>query len=386
VGSPVVGELLGSLSTRYHFAGEHGVFFQLPPYKSQVGFTRFLGLGMVGDSSQKDLYACNVLPVGSKEPIKNPEALTDNPYTARKSSTQEPASKKSKPGSADGYHFFGAKPPETPLLEDATFYRWGLSQEQVQSAPNLSDLRGRAPNTNRNAPPRGYKCYLCSASTHFAVNCPKGPRRDACWFCLGSPGVESHLVCSIGTEVYLTLAKGPLDYDHFLLLPVDHISSFYGLARSAQAEIAQFKDSLRKCFAKRHKKVVFWDRNIQTARTLHMNIQALAIPEQRWTNAKNFINKEAGVVGLQFELMDPRADPGDEGYLIIELDESTRLCSRQTSNRELFTFGRTVFADLLGKPEASNWKACELSMEQEKKIVNDFKQQFKPFQTVQDED
>lgn len=380
-GSPVVGELLGAMSPRYHFAGREGVFFQLPPYRNQVGsFTRFLGLGAVGgNSNQKDLYACNVTSVSSKEPVKTPEILTENPYTIHKNKnsdiSQEPASKKIKSGdSVDDDN------------KDATYNRWGLSQQQVQSAPNVTDLqRGGRPTTNRNAPPRGYKCRLCSASNHFAVNCPQGPRRDACWFCLGSPGVESHLVCSIGTEVYLTLAKGPLEYDHFLLLPVDHISSFYGLPRSTQAEVAKFKDSLRSCFAKRHKKVVFWDRNIQTARTLHMNIQALAIPEKRWENAKNFIIKEAGVFGLKFEEMDPREDPADEGYLIIELDEKIRLCCTQTNNRELFNFGRTVFADLLGKPEASNWKACELSMEQEKKLVSDFKQQFKPFETS-DED
>lgn len=85
-------------------------------------------------------------------------------------------------------------------------------------------------------------------------------------------------------------------------------------------------------------------------------------------------------MGLKFEEMDPQEHPGDEGYLIIELDQAMRLCSRQTNNRELFNFGRTVFANLLGKPEASNWKACELTMAQETKIVGEFKQQFKPFE------
>lgn len=363
VGSPVVGELLSVISTRYHFAGKEGLFFQLPPYKSLTGYTRFLGIGHVG-SSQKDLYACNITPVGSREPTKVPEAWTENPYSTRKSTLPEPTNKKAK--FAD-------------MKDDAVFNRWGLSQEQVRLQPNVRELeRGRG--SNRDAPPRGYKCSICSGSNHFAVNCPKGSRGDACWFCLGSPGVETHLVCSIGTGVYLALAKGPLDYDHFLLLPVDHVSSFYGLSRAAQEEFGVYKDALRKYFAKRHKKIVFWDRNIQTSRTLHMNMQALAIPEQRWSQAKTFIDKEAAAMGLKFEEMDPQEHPGDEGYLIIELDQAMRLCSRQTNNRELFNFGRTVFANLLGKPEASNWKACELTMAQETKIVGEFKQQFKPFE------
>lgn len=50
---------------------------------------------------------------------------------------------------------------------------------------------------------------------------PKGP----CWFCLGSPEVEKHLVVSVGTHVYLAMAKGPLNEQHILILPIGHFQS-----------------------------------------------------------------------------------------------------------------------------------------------------------------
>ena len=50
---------------------------------------------------------------------------------------------------------------------------------------------------------------------------PKGP----CWFCLSSPEVEKHLVVSVGTQVYVALAKGGLNKQHVLILPIGHFQS-----------------------------------------------------------------------------------------------------------------------------------------------------------------
>lgn len=50
---------------------------------------------------------------------------------------------------------------------------------------------------------------------------PQGP----CWFCLGSPEVDKQLVVSVGTSVYLALAKGGLNDQHILILPIGHFQS-----------------------------------------------------------------------------------------------------------------------------------------------------------------
>ncbi len=46
-----------------------------------------------------------------------------------------------------------------------------------------------------------------------------------CWFCLGSPTVEKHLVVGLAQKVYLALPKGTLTDGHVLIVPISHISS-----------------------------------------------------------------------------------------------------------------------------------------------------------------
>ena len=75
-------------------------------------------------------------------------------------------------------------------------------------------------------------------------NAPPSKPRGPCWFCLGSPQVEKHLIVSIGNHVstlllsmlynpslpqsYLALPKGGLVKEHVLVLPIGH----YGCAMS----------------------------------------------------------------------------------------------------------------------------------------------------------
>ena len=42
----------------------------------------------------------------------------------------------------------------------------------------------------------------------------------ACWFCLASPEVEKHLIVSVGDESYIALAKGGIDWNNLLIVPI----------------------------------------------------------------------------------------------------------------------------------------------------------------------
>nr|KAG5702915.1 hypothetical protein BaRGS_034688 [Batillaria attramentaria] len=75
---------------------------------------------------------------------------------------------------------------------------------------------------------RGRKRHHQESGRHQGDN--KQPRKPVeptgpCWFCLGSPQVEKHLVVSVGTLTYLALAKGGLVADHVLILPIQHHQS-----------------------------------------------------------------------------------------------------------------------------------------------------------------
>jgi len=49
--------------------------------------------------------------------------------------------------------------------------------------------------------------------------------------------VEKHLVVSVGEEVYLALAKGPLNADHVLILPITHYPAGSQLPDNVWAEV-----------------------------------------------------------------------------------------------------------------------------------------------------
>jgi hypothetical protein len=187
VGSPAVKSLAAAVPARYHFAGKEGFFFQLPPYKNALAFTRFLGLGKVGDEKQKDLFACSLTPVASGEPAIPPANITPCPYDVAPKSTLHKAAESAEPplkkqraevdmARFDGNYGFQDK------RGGGGYNRWGLSETQVQegreSDRTRKDPQGRK---SHDVPPEGYTCHKCGKPDHFAVNCPSGRRSNDCW-------------------------------------------------------------------------------------------------------------------------------------------------------------------------------------------------------------
>eukprot|EP00923_Selenidium_pygospionis_P029874 GHVN01053120.1.p1 GENE.GHVN01053120.1~~GHVN01053120.1.p1 ORF type:complete len:220 (+),score=18.21 GHVN01053120.1:2053-2712(+) len=44
-----------------------------------------------------------------------------------------------------------------------------------------------------------------------------------CWFCLGNPNCEKHLVLAVGKHAYVALAKGGIVENHIMIVPIQHI-------------------------------------------------------------------------------------------------------------------------------------------------------------------
>ena len=65
--------------------------------------------------------------------------------------------------------------------------------------------------------------------------------QNKCWFCLSSKDVSKHLVISIGKEIYLTLAKGGVVDDHFLLCPIAHHQSLSTFSSELKVELSLYK-------------------------------------------------------------------------------------------------------------------------------------------------
>lgn len=101
--------------------------------------------------------------------------------------------------------------------------------------------------------------------------------QSKCWFCLASPAVEKHLVITVGNCCYLTLAKGGMVDEHFLICPMEHFQSSLAATEDIRREMAQFKDALRKFYDRNDQVPVFFERNYKTS---HMQLQVVPIPKQ----------------------------------------------------------------------------------------------------------
>lgn len=106
----------------------------------------------------------------------------------------------------------------------------------------------------------------------------KKPKREfdqaKCWFCLSSPEVSKHLVISVGTEVYVALARGGLVENHFLILPITHHQSLSILPKEVKDEIEQYKNAITKYYATMDKVPVFFERNFKTS---HCQLQVVPV-------------------------------------------------------------------------------------------------------------
>lgn len=104
-----------------------------------------------------------------------------------------------------------------------------------------------------------------------------------CWFCLSSPQVSKHLVISVGTEVYLALAKGGLVEDHILILPITHHQSLSISPDSVSDEIDKYKDALKKYYGETDRVPVFFERNYKSS---HCQLQAVPIHKNQCAEVK----------------------------------------------------------------------------------------------------
>ena len=177
-----------ALRPRYHFAGGAGAYWVRAPYRnepwartrtgSQHFFTtRFYALAPVANPAhERYLFAAAVRPISTMQHEDMPPDTTDSPYRFASSS--------------------GAGAGERPAKRP----------------------RGERPDHQQ----QGQKYFLHQS--------------DACWFCLGNPAAETHLMAHVGAQCYVTVAKGPVCAGHVLVVPCAHVPSTAALAPDARAE------------------------------------------------------------------------------------------------------------------------------------------------------
>ncbi|GFN87297.1 cwf19-like protein 1 [Plakobranchus ocellatus] len=367
--SACIAEVARVLKPRYHFAGLEGIFYERQPYRNHQVLleparhvTRFVALANAGNKDKiKYLYAFNIVPLSkmdAAELVKQPEDVTECPYT--------PSSVLASKQEEEGQQFFydmKAGPPTRGRKRGQHGERGG------------GGGRGRHEGRNGNGENRHRDFH------------EKKPRRDAqpagpCWFCLGSPEVEKHLVVSVSDKAYLALAKGGLVPDHVLILPVHHHQSLVSSPEDVVQQIDKYKSCLRKMFRSQGKGIVFFERNF---RTQHLQIQAVPIPQDSIVDIKDTFMSCAESENIELAEIPKHSDlkqivPDGAPYFYAELPTGEK-CLHRISKHFPLQFGREAVCEppILNMPERVDWRNCKLEQDEEKELAAKFKANFRPF-------
>lgn len=274
----MISYLATRLRPRYHFSGLENIFFERIPYRNhqvlkekERNLTRFLGLAKANKSNKpkvriileskinrifdyltslslsiyrffKYLYAFSVIPAKKCNPRdlvgQNVNSqISDNPYLNNIDSKYQTALKR-------------------PNEEEAAAAKGGeASLQYFYDADHIKKMNEK---NERHMEKR----------RRMEEN--KNKEQEPCWFCLGGTKVEPHFIVSVGEKSYLAYAKGALNKDNLLIIPIDHVQSSIHADQTLNDEINKYKVALRKYFKTKNKCVLFYERNF---RTKHMQIQ-----------------------------------------------------------------------------------------------------------------
>lgn len=346
-GSDLVSWLAVQTKPRYHISGLQRSYYERAPYRNHdTGdnadiCTRFISLSCVGNK-EKWIYALNLTPLAKIPQSELAQRTTDEtpcPY------------------------------PNDPAIPGATS---GNKREKMTQF--FYDMSTPEENAQRNK--RQKRETEEERQQRLANQAP-------CWFCLSSPQVEKHMVISVGSEVYMALAKGGLTPDHVLILPVGHHQAASQLPPEVLDELKKFKSALKKFFKKRYNKVVvFFERNFRTS---HLQIQVVPVPSTLAGMVKLTFQECAEEQGLELTELPEHADlsqvaPPGCPYFHVELPGGEQLFMKARRDFPL-QFGREVLAsqNLLDMPERIDWKDCKISQDEEKELASKFREEFQPY-------
>lgn len=351
-----LGELVSTLKPRYHFSASDGAFEREPFFHDSPpprAVTRFISLAALNNQRKdKPIYAFSLEP--SAPP---PDQITDctaSPFISNKRKLE--------------------------------------SQEDSYNHHRFANGDGGR-HHSRHRSKRGKREYE--------------PRE--CFFCLANRTAETHMVTSIGEDVYMTIAKGPLSTEktfpalqspcHMLIIPTEHAATFTTFeqeehAKKAKAEMQRYRDSLHSLISAKSSvggdgeaqlgAVTFY---ISRNKGLHLHWQFLPMPV-------DLINKNMIEAAFDVEaenLRYPKFAKNAEDIAAAEAGEYFKaMIWSESGEKEIvlplaedlrfdLQFGRRVLAKLLGVESRTHWKDCVQSQAEETADAENFRAMFKRY-------
>lgn len=213
--------------------------------------------------------------------------------------------------------------------------------------------------------------------------------KNPCWFCLSSSKLEKHLLIYIGEHCYLSLAKGGLCDEHFLISPIEHVSSLNDTDENSKevlCELEQFKKSLTRYFEHKALGVIFYERNFKT---VHWQLQVVPISLQTFVTLEEKIKSISKKHYEKVEYIDIPKDcdlsdmiPRGAPYFYWQIEPlGSRFVTQIRTSDSYFPiqFGRAILADpdILNCMELIDWKSCVKTQEEYTNLVKRVKADFR---------
>jgi hypothetical protein len=380
-----------ALKPRYHFApAVNGAFYLRPPYANRASatdfgrthVTRFVALAPADNTDkQKYVYAINVTPIEAMDDAavsEVPANSTQSPFVLADAAADASAPVATSAAAA------AVPMPTLPRLPHAGsnlgFVRSGGAQQaapQKRSLPAPNDvMAARFADVRYEAQAaRGGR----GAHEHAQKRARVQQAARPCWFCLKSPDVEKHLIVSVANDTYVALPKGGLVDDHLLVVAIDHVQKRADMSDAGQAEVDKYKQSCARYYASIEREPLFYERFVLLHNEAHMHIQVVPMPLGSSDAARGAFLAAAAQRGITL-LADTKPETLGGQYLHVELADGTSLTqSVGVAAQSDIQFARRVCAELLGKPEAADWKKCAVDKQAETALCGAVRKRFAAF-------
>jgi Protein similar to CwfJ C-terminus 1/Protein similar to CwfJ C-terminus 2 len=305
-------------------------------------------------------------------------------------------------------------PPPTLLVPDATPSPFTINRKR-RALPDQNESYSRYDNGQTDTWRR-----------------PKRPRQsdysklENCFFCIGSPSLQTHLITSMADESYLTIPRGPLPVPgsnpdlgitgHALIIPHTHVDDKIPVEQRAHVsqneyeEMQRYRKALCKMVqAKANGKqgAVCWE--ISRSQIRHVHWQFVPVPSELITKglaeAGFKVAAENGDLPA-FKRYDPNKIVGEKGdYFRVwiwrpagaakvpgleqadgkdgeegeEGKEISMVMAIPSSERFDVQFGRRVMSQLLGLGDRADWHKVKQTEEEEKDEAEAFKAAFEAY-------
>lgn len=231
-----------------------------------------------------------------------------------------------------------------------------------------------------------YICHICHEPGHKIQNCPNKSESgslnksvpSACWFCLSNPELKRHLIVDIWEEFYLTLAKGGLNSQHLILIPVEHLPANSLISHVTRLELDSHLNNINKVFAQKSEVLVIFC--LKQNPLHHLHYQVISIPAESVSKFEDFL---LSFSQRKNHILEPFTKDMQEPETFFELTllsgDGRKSWHHQIESKAYFpaNFGRELMAEFLGLTDRLDWRLSPLSESEEILIVNEWKKALK---------